>query len=1839
MDNVSWSEGTQNHAFGMQSTNSAVRDNSRLRHSIPGGWINGNPNVYGSQTQSSPLSNSHTVHHTPHNGQIANGNYWNDKATHLTTVRNCGSFGAQRNGSGPCEPVPQLALRNQTLINGNDSCTVASGPYVPRSHYATHQNPLTADLPQTVMANGTNPQMTRTTTENKYCNSQEVLRFSGVASGPPPTGTQGHGNFTAAQHLNRNTGLLQGASVNPSFNFYGSVDRNPSHRYLPQATAVAGQGVMSGGDGTVKKGIRKGMSSTGDAMAPPTGEITSTEEVLVDRGKDIRANPALFSSVGQHPGYLHGLLNRNRGPVVSSPCPRTGQSGSRNNTVQAQTSTTLHTSVINLLKSQAATANRTGTGSGTGSMVPERTNDIPPRSSAPTGAYCSNINLPYYSVNGNNSVSQHCAFRSGPGYSLSMQNVMEQQQPSSYFQSSSAASNFSTNSLCTEKPSCHFSPTGHQLPRAGNPVRGRVQEANHHAQSSNGKAPLFFPPETLNKGVAVTTRQVEPTQTVKPAPSQIPLSNVENQSGHPHALGSGYVCASTFPNQAKVPHRRLPDELPAGDPPPYPQTHTYFVTVTKNSPGTGFTAKNVIFMPDDHESALRERLNLSSKEKTVNFDSGATYGALVSSSDPKKCETQLSTAIPRAESVFNMPKPKNQQTCTGSSGQRAVAVVPPISQQSSNSADEGSNIINANDGLPFKIKNVWSLTEEEYVTQQKIDNAVSVSAPGDMGSDANLKPNVLTTSVPAVCIDSSPPSEWTASPLEKIAQALDLVSPSISNTAVSEMDIQTSNPPDLQPKPIGVAHQTEEISGLTSNVNDSKTQPSLDVSESGDQNGESKKNTFDLSSVPAYEWTIAKLNKLVSGLEWKQQSHQVEMDIDKLLSIYGSCSYPDLSNVFDSDLYMSIMNEVSSVSTQDQHAVIFSQIRRQSLNEVADNCHIIKHDATYSGKVYKSSWLNLNEQLDDIDKEHGFPLHLRFRHKEKVEGKELNESENGNLTEAPIEQETEKRPMPLVPTEVEMPASSDGVSHSKDPLSSIEVNALASEELNKSENGNLAESPIEQEMGTVPPVLTQTELPASEEGVRDYKDPLSSIVISVLSGEDARRFFNEQLANETKDLQSDVPKPDSEESGSQMEAGLPKRTLKEKDEGQMEVYCCLARWLCVMTGYGNKSVCSCQREAESNQEKRKPTASSNDGNVVPAASSLGGGPSRTVETAKLVHNIGTADLHGEKNVKSVSDKCTVTKHRSVGYPEQATLHRTKGRSVEPPSERKAETRMKAPSELSRVENQAGPETPPASVSCGSNVTEVEIQDVYSSYNEVLKIASAMSAPLWSRCSSKEMPHANLDGNDTSCGSTGAGNVSLGCNEVVAKCGTFSQQVRSPDAEGLQGRVHVHKHHASNDEHNHKVENIPKEGSKRKKRQWEISNPSSAGDLEKRNKKMKPQAVPEMKTTVVEYKSKSLQEKCKGDHLSESLRSKVPKGVKSDHPRDIPGNNRDKEKISRNGKVVRVLSKPQEKTSIVSLALYGSSPQKQNGTLRLHRRMNSKPTEVESSVGTIPPPPPKTVSFHFPSKKTNPFEHWPTVKSLAKQQVFARWKSSLVPAKDQSKPRNYKQNARMGTKSPHVTSTAHPNRPKSPTGQTSAPLLSQPMVTPIKLKAVTACLKKTKENKRVTPKSTENEFCSKPADQMTSKNSSAKRNAIEERLSKLKVMLVKRKPERVERRRATVPDTRTRSKCELGDPALIPLQQEDMLQFKLLPESFSFKDGQDCKETVKPKEVKKTESAKIDGQQSESMKMMTWKLQGSWSKSSKGKDLTPTEASSPSATTQSGTAFQEYKRKYMAKGKV
>ncbi|XP_022078573.2 uncharacterized protein si:ch211-106e7.2 [Acanthochromis polyacanthus] len=137
---------------------------------------------------------------------------------------------------------------------------------------------------------------------------------------------------------------------------------------------------------------------------------------------------------------------------------------------------------------------------------------------------------------------------------------------------------------------------------------------------------------------------------------------------------------------------------------------------------------------------------------------------------------------------------------------------------------------------------------------------------------------------------------------------------------------------------------------------------------------------LELSSLPTTQWTAPALSALIQKIE-KAQTTTEDFTEDnfvcRILHLFwgGSCkaAIAELKmgwhKVLNRDVQQFLYTQMSS------ETVILSQLKRK-FAQLLLNYHLLKHDEVYSELPYKSSWLNLNEQLDDIDKEFGFPVTL-----------------------------------------------------------------------------------------------------------------------------------------------------------------------------------------------------------------------------------------------------------------------------------------------------------------------------------------------------------------------------------------------------------------------------------------------------------------------------------------------------------------------------------------------------------------------------------------------------------------------------------------------------------------------------------------------------------------------------------------------------------------------------------------------------------------------------------------------------------------------------------------------
>lgn len=307
----------------------------------------------------------------------------------------------------------------------------------------------------------------------------------------------------------------------------------------------------------------------------------------------------------------------------------------------------------------------------------------------------------------------------------------------------------------------------------------------------------------------------------------------------------------------------------------------------------------------------------------------------------------------------------------------------------------------------------------------------------------------------------------------------------------------------------------------------------------------------ELSSVPVIQWTIDKLAALQTSCKgFSEKENYSEKDVTStILNHYWDGNYQKMSDLMNSDNYKNFIEEVSNVACKLEKSpgtIIFSQILGKTLCTLKHS-HVLEHNAVFPKMMHKSCWLNTNEELDNIDKEYGFPWCLKnYQQQPELRGREDDGAEEKGSEQPTSVMQVKERPL-----QESLPPRPD----------STDANEV--------------------QRSCLTHCSTQTTSPVKMESSEDYKlsDPLLSVEIHVLTPDEAKRFFEgaqvhcEERVNQKKE--------DSLQDGFAGDE-LPEKTCVEltelksenKVDDQMENYCCFSKLVAKMRGLN--SACSCQ---------------------------------------------------------------------------------------------------------------------------------------------------------------------------------------------------------------------------------------------------------------------------------------------------------------------------------------------------------------------------------------------------------------------------------------------------------------------------------------------------------------------------------------------------------------------------------------------------------------------------------------------------------------------------------------
>ncbi|KAL6107075.1 uncharacterized protein ACO6RY_10792 [Pungitius sinensis] len=300
----------------------------------------------------------------------------------------------------------------------------------------------------------------------------------------------------------------------------------------------------------------------------------------------------------------------------------------------------------------------------------------------------------------------------------------------------------------------------------------------------------------------------------------------------------------------------------------------------------------------------------------------------------------------------------------------------------------------------------------------------------------------------------------------------------------------------------------------------------------------------ELPPVPKAPLAMVTLSKYIQDCEDAQiklNDFTTCSPTHKLLRMFWDDDMSKLASALKNGMYYTVMNEVKKVchehSTIESMSVVWGSW--SAVTEL-QNYSVLKDTDVYKERPYKSLWLNVNEQLDDIDKEFDFPQSLKYHlHKIRNVSQPCGAEKEGNIPA----QAVNEVPKQMLSTE----------------LQQVELNE-------------------EKQDPSVETTLTQTA--ASIKKDTDSSDPYS-FQIQVLTPEDAKVLFKQLIKDPPESMDMDH-RPDTNRS---MEVELPdvldltqSNPKLDKTFCPIEEICCIERWMENILGSNTAlSKCKCQK--------------------------------------------------------------------------------------------------------------------------------------------------------------------------------------------------------------------------------------------------------------------------------------------------------------------------------------------------------------------------------------------------------------------------------------------------------------------------------------------------------------------------------------------------------------------------------------------------------------------------------------------------------------------------------------
>ncbi|XP_061835136.1 uncharacterized protein [Nerophis lumbriciformis] len=254
----------------------------------------------------------------------------------------------------------------------------------------------------------------------------------------------------------------------------------------------------------------------------------------------------------------------------------------------------------------------------------------------------------------------------------------------------------------------------------------------------------------------------------------------------------------------------------------------------------------------------------------------------------------------------------------------------------------------------------WSKTRRHH--QYQVDHKLQAPEPlSSPGTNTELAPETVQTAIQLIS--------------QKYPLIFKMLSPT---TRIPEKNQERSSLPVCDPATKGCASSGQGTTGLSFEVSqhqkdlcsgDSLGQTDKKVPETHQDNTEENKRT--LQSLTLSTWTTNKLVALVQKFQQAQiESESSAFCINHLTDLFWNKDLQMLCHQIKSSWYKNLMTDI--LAFLSQHWTADSVVLTQATcNLNVEGLHVLQDGEEYVEPHYVSSWRNVNEQLDDIDKESG----------------------------------------------------------------------------------------------------------------------------------------------------------------------------------------------------------------------------------------------------------------------------------------------------------------------------------------------------------------------------------------------------------------------------------------------------------------------------------------------------------------------------------------------------------------------------------------------------------------------------------------------------------------------------------------------------------------------------------------------------------------------------------------------------------------------------------------------------------------------------------------------------